>query len=104
LRASVRQDDFVARFGGDEFVLLLPGASPASLDEVVKRIALLSGIRNEHEDRPYRLSFSIGSAIFEPETDDDARAYLSRLDTAMYKDKLSRKSTGQAGLPEVVDT
>jgi len=102
LRASVRQDDFVARYGGDEFVLLLPGASPASLDEVVKRIALLSGVRNERDDRPYRLSFSIGSAIFEPETDADARAYLSRLDTAMYKDKLSRKGTGQAGLPSAV--
>jgi len=95
LSAAVRQDDFVARYGGDEFVLLLPGATMVSLEEVVKRIAMLSDARNQRGDRPYQLAFSIGSAMFEQDSDRSARAYLSRLDAAMYKDKLSRKSADQ---------
>jgi len=92
LRASVRQDDFVARFGGDEFVLLLPGANAASLAEVARRIGTLTEYHNASVERPYTLSFSIGSALYDPASDLDAGVYLGRLDKAMYVDKLARKN------------
>jgi diguanylate cyclase (GGDEF)-like protein len=92
LNASVRQDDFVARFGGDEFVLLLPGANSESLGEVSRRINALAGNRAATGERPYRLSFSVGAALYDPESDRDAAGYLAKLDKAMYADKLTRKA------------
>ncbi|HRZ66218.1 MAG TPA: GGDEF domain-containing protein, partial [Spirochaetia bacterium] len=38
LRASVRAEDLVTRFGGDEFVVLLPNATEESLAEIAGRI------------------------------------------------------------------
>ncbi len=95
LRSAVRQDDFVARYGGDEFVLLLPGAVSQSLGEVASRINTLAESHKASTGRSYRLSFSIGSALFDSAIDADAGSYLARLDAVMYADKLARKSAMQ---------
>src|SRR6187401_5426 len=43
LRNSVRESDFVARIGGDEFALLLPQTPPEGAEAVVSRILAASG-------------------------------------------------------------
>jgi len=95
LRSAVRQDDFVARFGGDEFVLLLPGAGSQSLGEVSSRINTLAALHKASTGHSFQLSFSIGSALYDAGIDADAGSFLSRLDSAMYVDKLARKSARQ---------
>ena len=92
LRSAVRQDDFVARYGGDEFVLLLPGAGSQSLGEVAGRINTLAALHKASTGRSFQLSFSIGSALYDSANDADAGSFLSRLDSAMYVDKLRNMS------------
>ncbi|MFD7654322.1 GGDEF domain-containing protein [Actinosynnema sp. NPDC059797] len=38
LQAELREGDFVARFGGDEFVVLLPGAGPDDVEDICARL------------------------------------------------------------------
>jgi diguanylate cyclase (GGDEF)-like protein len=94
LRRSIRASDQAARFGGDEFALLLPGASPEVADAVVKRV------RNnvykttlDVRSRMIRCSVSIGVALH-PRDARDMRDLLSIADRNMYRDKELRRSPG----------
>jgi diguanylate cyclase (GGDEF)-like protein len=93
LRQAVRSDDIVARIGGDEFAVLLPGADAERAAQVAER--LRAGFR-----RPFRLgpraqsiSASVGIALA-PEDGADPVELLQHADLAMYEAKTSR--TGQA--------
>jgi diguanylate cyclase (GGDEF)-like protein len=94
LRRSIRSTDHAARFGGDEFALLLPGASPEIAEAVVKRV------RNhvfkttlDVRSRMIRCSVSIGVAMH-PRDARDMRDLLSIADRNMYRDKELRRSPG----------
>ena len=88
LKKSVsRPRDLVARFGGEEFVLILPDTSQASAIEVVERI--LQSIRTAdicHSSSPLdqRLSVSLGVKTIIPTQKNDKMAFLKEVDQNLY--------------------
>ncbi|MDH1437526.1 sensor domain-containing diguanylate cyclase [Acinetobacter johnsonii] len=88
LKKSVsRPRDLVARFGGEEFVLILPDTSLASAIEVVERI--LQSIRTAdicHSTSPLdqRLSVSLGVKTIIPTQKNDKMAFLKEVDQNLY--------------------
>jgi diguanylate cyclase (GGDEF)-like protein/putative nucleotidyltransferase with HDIG domain len=100
LKINCREYDYVARMGGDEFVLLLPHITQDSVNERVaqlKRIALEAG-----EVVPGRqlLSMSIGEAFY-PADGSNAEELLATADRRMYKNKQAQKlERGGAAVPE----
>jgi diguanylate cyclase (GGDEF)-like protein/PAS domain S-box-containing protein len=87
LRASVRESDTVARFGGDEFVVLLPNTHQAA-DAVTVAEKILEALREPVRagEAYYQLGVSIGIAVF-PDHADDAERLLQNADIAMYQAK-----------------
>ena len=92
MSASIRASDCVARFGGDEFVLLLNGLETiADAESVAEKI--LSAL---HEpltirEQECRVTASIGIAIC-PEDGDEPEKLIRNADTAMYAAKQSGKN------------
>lgn len=93
LRKSLRDGDFAARIGGDEFVVLVD-----PLDLTVEPQALADRIRTGISQpitlpggEAYRPTASVGVAVF-PDEAGDAAALLTAADAAMYADKLSNRT------------
>ena len=86
LRRATRESDTIARFGGDEFVVLCPDLhGQAELDGVVERVVdAVHGARAERISG-VRPRLSIGAVL--SDGDESAGALLGRADAAMYAAK-----------------
>src|SRR5690606_41482132 len=86
-----RTTDIAARFGGDEFVLLLPNADRATAEEVAQRIRnVVFNTTLEVDVKIVRVKVSVGVAGF-PEDGTVLQTLLAVADRAMYKDKELRE-------------
>ncbi|HEY8718752.1 putative bifunctional diguanylate cyclase/phosphodiesterase [Pengzhenrongella sp.] len=87
LRSLLGKDDFVARFGGDEFVLVVENAG--SRDELLARaLRVRTGPELEGPDAVAAL-MSVGVAIWAPGDDIEPEKLLREADTAMFTAKRS---------------
>jgi diguanylate cyclase (GGDEF)-like protein len=94
LQKCCRNYDYVARMGGDEFVLVLPGLKREGLAEklkVLEEVAIGAGMEACGERL---LNISIG-ASFCPGNGADAGGLLAEADRSMYLTKRSHKSPAQ---------
>src|SRR5205807_6556371 len=90
LRECCREYDYVARMGGDEFVLVFPGFRVENLPEkllLLEKVVVESGFAVCAERL---LNISIG-AVFCPENGTDAEGLLAEADRRMYLVKQHRK-------------
>src|ERR1700690_858520 len=94
LQRSIRQTDHAARFGGDEFAVLLPGASPEVAEAVIKRVRHnVYKTTLDLRSRMIRCSVSIGVVSY-PKDAKDTRELLSLAEHKMYRDKELRRTPG----------
>ena len=95
LQQCVREDDTVARFGGDEFVILLDDMDRESdIREMAQKI--LGGLASPFQvgSQQLYISASIGISLY-PYDGDDYSALLKNADVAMYRAKELGKNTYQ---------
>ncbi len=82
----MRASDIAARFGGDEFVLVLPDCALDDATHVARRLQAAVAAWAEQGGITLSISLGIGSA---PMHGDDLDSVLERVDSAMYRGKLS---------------
>ncbi|GAC1441401.1 MAG: hypothetical protein NVSMB55_09040 [Mycobacteriales bacterium] len=114
LRSAVRDGDTVARFGGDEFVVLLPQTDVAASAYIADR--LLAGVLEplEVDGRRLHVSASIGVAVSPPVAADallrsaDAAVYYAkshgRAQVRMFVGELSERAEERARLSSDLQT
>jgi diguanylate cyclase (GGDEF)-like protein len=92
LQRSIRNTDHAARLAGDEFAVLLPGATPEIAEVVVKRVRHnVYKTTLDLRSRMIRCSVSIGVVNY-PKDARDMRELLSIADRKMYRDKELRRA------------
>lgn len=93
LRASVREDDLVARYAGDEFVILLDAVPSAETLENLRahiEAVLQSPSAVVPRDSQVKMGGSVGGALY-PDDGTDADTLLKNADRNMYSRKFSRR-------------
>ena len=91
LQASCRQYDYIARMGGDEFVIVAPGLSSAAADARGACLSDLARAAGREISGDDGLSLSVGYAIY-PQDGADAEKLLAEADRRMYLQKKEHRS------------
>lgn len=93
LQESIRRSDVVARFGGDEFVLLLNNIqSPNQVVDLVRKLQSTISDLISYENQEYFVGSSAGISLY-PQDGQEASDLIRKADLAMYK----AKSMGRGG-------
>jgi diguanylate cyclase (GGDEF)-like protein len=87
LSAGIRKADVLARFGGEEFVVILPNVTARGALESAERLREAVAAAGLHPGGPRkRVTVSIGAALF-PEDAQDSESLLKAADEALYEAK-----------------
>jgi diguanylate cyclase len=91
VRDSLRPVDHLARFGGEEFVVLLPATPCSDAQRVLTRLQRsLSAALFMHDDKEVFVTFSAGVTQWRP--GEPLEATLERADEALYEAKRTGKN------------
>ena len=85
--AATRSRDFCARFGGEEFVIVLPETDALSAKNVAERCKQLifkEQISHQKSQVSQILTISIGVETLIPESDDGVMAFIQEVDKRLY--------------------
>jgi len=87
IRKCLRQEDFVARFGGDEFYIILNINNREMLHQAVQRIQ--AGVKkfNQDSQKPYKLSFCMGYDVYDYKSEMKSDDFFKHIDILMYNNK-----------------
>ncbi len=92
IASSLREGDVAGRYGGDEFLLVLPGADHEAVETVARRVGVLAETCTEG-GRSVEVTVSCGGVTVLPGAPRDAVAVLAAADELLYEVKRS----GRAG-------
>ncbi|WBL77543.1 EAL domain-containing protein [Bradyrhizobium xenonodulans] len=94
LREMLRPEDFVARFGGDEFVVFQQNiSSPEDAASLARRIVERLSERYRIDNHLVEIGASVGIALTSPDGDVSADTLLKNADMALYRAKADGRGT-----------
>lgn len=100
LRGLLRLQDAVVRWGGEEFVLVLPGTDHIGMKVLLKRLLHTIGATPIiYKDQPITVTVSAGSVIFPMQPGQSWKSALQIADLAMYASKAGGRNRATCVAP-----
>ena len=96
IRQYIRKTDKLIRYGGDEFVICGEWKNRAELEQCIASIQKRVDSFNMEKERNYKLSLSVGAALWSECADSEA-SIVELADRSMYKQKQIHKERRNAG-------
>jgi len=87
LQRTFRRSDVVARIGGDEFIIMMPEINPEGMQIVLDRVRTNFAAFNQDSGFPWRLSISLGVAVYDSTHPVTLEALMATADQSMYQAK-----------------
>jgi diguanylate cyclase (GGDEF)-like protein len=92
LKESLRNVDHIGRFGGEEFIVILPNTTLKNAVLVAEKVRdAIANFKHNIEEQIIQATVSIGIASYNP-LDDDVNQILERADQALYQAKSSGRN------------
>ena len=86
LASRLRDKDFIGRYGGEEFVIIMPDTRPADAEHVLNKLRLaIAAIPFHFKERQIQITVSFG--VVEAVREDSTDSLFERADKALYKAK-----------------
>ncbi len=96
LKHNTRANDIVGRWGGEEFLILLPEINPAYLQTVAQKLRMLvEATKIKWENQEIRVTISIGATSVLP--NDTSAELIQRADDLMYQSKTNGRNRVTVG-------
>jgi diguanylate cyclase (GGDEF)-like protein len=92
LERHLRSGDVLCRYGGDEFLVILPKCAKTAAEAVWERIEKEIQLLNESGKVPYLVSLSHGMVVFDPLSPISIDNLIGEADVKMYEEKASHKA------------
>ena len=92
LKETFRSSDIIARMGGDEFAILAIDTTGIYPEVMMTRVQNQIDKHNNEGIRRYKISISMGTAYYDPESPCSFDKLMSRADQLMYEQKKNKKS------------
>jgi diguanylate cyclase (GGDEF)-like protein len=92
LKSCLRTNDFVSRYGGDEFCIVLNISDQMELEKVVNRIRRKVEEHNALSGELYKIEFSMGYAVYDYQSRMSVEAFQAHIDKLMYTNKRASKA------------
>ena len=99
ISGSLRQDDFFARYGGDEFMVIIDNHSRDLLEQTAQQIKLNVAQYNQENTNPYSIDFAMGYATYEYASKMTADDFFQQIDQLMYEAKRKQQQLRNSSSP-----
>jgi len=103
-RQVLREGDIFTRYGGEEFIVLLPGASPSDTQEVAERIRrLIADSTIEDGQHALKITVSLGFTAFPSDDVQEDIELIKHADEALYTAKEQGRNQVRSWLTKITD-
>lgn len=92
LRKTFRENDLIARIGGDEFVVMGVVEREEDKEDIISRLNNKLLESQKKDEKLFSLSFSIGTVFYDPEKPCRIEDLLEKADKLMYEEKKRKKA------------
>jgi len=92
--SQIRKVDTLVRYGGDEFLIVLPESSDKGIDAFIKRLRkTVSEWNSQTRLADFEITVSIGISSYDQALNEPVDKIIHYADMDMYRDKKNRKNS-----------